>query len=669
MPYWHWRAMSAFLFGSLLISADLAAAQQSTPPTPKAADSSTMDLEQLMKIEIVVAGSKRAQQTRDVASFVSIVTAADIKEHGYRTLSAILKTLPSFYLSDDRNYTFLGVRGFERSGDYNSRVLLLVNGLRTNDNVYDEAYLGQEFSVDVDLIDRVEVIRGPSAAIYGSSAFFAVINVVTKPGASLQGSEVAVSAASYGTYAGRASYGRAFSNDVDFLVSATVADSRGQRLYFPEFADPATNNGFAAANDDHEAFHKLLATASKGNFSFQASNSSREKGIPTAAFGTIFNDNRSRTWDGLSLASASYNRSFAQSSLSTRVYGGHWTYEGDYAYQPLDPPNRDEDVGEWWGVDVDATHSLSRHLFTVGGEFQDNFRQDQKNFDANPYVLYTDVRSNSTRWGMFVQDEIKLLDPLTLYAGIRLDRYQGFGSATSPRLGLIYTPDTATTVKLLAGRAFRAPNEYELHYVSSLYEPNPALKPEHIETLELIAERFIGGGVQVSASTFRNRLSALINQRIDVSNNNMFIFENADAIESKGVEMGIRVNRGHGPTGQLTYALQKTEDRKTGVELTNSPRHMAKLELRAPINVSNFTAGVDAQYVSGRRTIAGSVAPGQTITNLSLLAPLALRRFDLSATVYNLFAVKYGVPGSDEHVQNIIQQDGRSFRVQTTLHY
>jgi iron complex outermembrane receptor protein len=96
---------------------------------------------------------------------------------------------------------------------------------------------------------------------------------------------------------------------------------------------------------------------------------------------------------------------------------------------------------------------------------------------------------------------------------------------------------------------------------------------------------------------------------------------------------------------------------------------MAKLELLAPLNVSNITAGADAQYVSGMRTIAGSIAPGNVVTNLSLLAPLALRRFDISATIYNLFGVKYGVPGFDEHVQNIIPQNGRSFRVQTTLHY
>jgi iron complex outermembrane receptor protein len=666
IPYWQWRSAIALIAG-VLLSANLAVAQATPTPRKAVADPSTMDLEQLMKIEVVVAGSKRVQQTRDVASFVSVVTAADIKQHGYRTLSAVLRTLTGFYLSDDRAYTFIGVRGFQRSGDYNSRVLLLLNGQRSNDPVYDQAYMGQEFSIDVDMIDRIEVIRGPAAAVYGSSAFFAVINVVTKTGASLQGGEVSASAASYGTYGGRASYGKAYSNDVDVAVSASFADSKGQNFYFPEFDNPATNNGFAN-NSDHERFDKLLATLSKGNFAFQALNSYREKGSPMGAFGTLFNDNRTRTWDGLSLASASYNRSSALSSLSTRIFAGRWTYQGDYAYVAGVPPNHDGDVGEWVGASIDATHTFSRQLVTVGGEIQDNYKMQQRNFDPQPYVVYTDVRNKSVHGGVFAQDEIKLLQPLTLYAGVRLDRYEGFGSETSPRAGLIFTPDPATTFKLLAGRAFRAPNEYELHFSSTYFEPNPALEPERIETLELVAERMIGGGVQVSASTFRNRLSGLINGLVD-STNAKLQFVNADAIESKGIDVGLKINRGHGPTGQLTYSYQRTEDRGTGIELTNSPRHMAKLELLAPLNVRNITAGADAQYVSGMKTIAGSIAPGNVVTNLSLLAPLAFRRFDLSATVYNLFGVKYGVPGFDEHVQNIIQQNGRSFRIQTTLHY
>ena len=628
-----------------------------------------MDLEQLMKIEIVVAGSKRAQQSRDVASFVSVVSAPEIREHGYRTLADVLRTLPGFYVSNDRNYSYIGVRGFSRPGDFNSRILLLLNGLRTNESVYDLAYIGEEFSVDVDLIERIEVIRGPSSALYGSNAFFAVINVVTRPGSSLAGTEVSTTAASFGTYSGRASYGRTFAKDLDLLVSATYSDSKGRNLYYPEYDSPLTSNGLTNGAD-HEGFHKLLVTASKGDFSFQANTVSREKGVPIPLFASLFNDNRTRTTDELSLASLSFNHALTDSgSFSTRLHAGRYSYEGQYAYSS--GINQDLAIGEWWGLDVDAAHRLGTHqFFTVGAEYRDNYKQTQKNFDPVPYVVYSNVRNQFTRWGVFAQDEIKLAEPLVLYAGVRVDQYKGFGSAISPRVALIYTPSPKTTFKLLAGRAFRAPNMFELYYETAAiqYKANPLLKPEHIETLELIAQHFIGGGVQVSASAFRNRLTGLTDQRVDPADG-LLVFENVGEAHSRGLELGIGMNRGHGLTGELSYSLQRTEDQATGATLTNSPGQIVQLQLRSPILGSRVVAALDAQHVSERLTLVGS-AGGHTLTNFSLFAPRTLGRFDLSATVYNLFAARYGDPVSaTRYGQDIIQQDGRSFRVRTTLHY
>jgi iron complex outermembrane receptor protein len=630
-----------------------------------------MDLEQLMLIEIVVAGSKHVQQSRDVASFVSVVTSAEIREHGYRTLADVLRTLPGFYVSNDRNYSYVGVRGFSRPGDFNSRILLLVNGLRTNESVYDLAYIGEEFSVDLDLIERVEVIRGPSSALYGSNAFFAVINVVTRPGSSLAGTEVSTTAASFGTYSGRASYGSAFGNDVDVLLSATYSEGRGRNLYYPEYDATLTNNGLANGAD-HEEFRKLLVTASKGDFSFHANSVSREKGLPTGQFGALFNDKRTRTIDELRLASLSYSRAFSDgASFSTRLHTGRYSYTGEYAYYAGIAPNEDLAVGEWWGVDVDATHKIgSRQFLTFGTEYRDNFRQTQTNFDPDPYALYTDVRSEFTRWGVFAQDEIKLADPLVLYAGVRVDQYKGFGSATSPRAALIYTPSPTTTFKLLAGRAFRAPSVYELYYESAYikFKANPLLKPEHIETLELIAQRFIGGGVQISASAFRNRLTDLTDQRLDPADS-MLVFQNVGEAHSRGLELGLGVNRGRGLTGQLSYSLQRTEDRATGTTLTNSPGQMVQLQLRSPIVGTGVVAALDAQYMGERRTNAG-FAGSHTLANFSLFAPRTFGRFDLSAAVYNVFGARFGDPvAADTYVQDIIQQDGRSFRVRTTLHY
>jgi iron complex outermembrane receptor protein len=661
--------MSPVLIGCVLISASLAVAQQPTPPPKPAIDTLTNDLEQLMKIEIVVAGSKRAQESRDVPSFVSVVDAAEIREHGYRTLADVLRTLPGFYVSNDRNYSYIGVRGFSRPGDWNSRVLLLLNGVRTNESLYDLAYIGEEFSVDVDLIDRVEVIRGPSSALYGSNAYFAVINVVTRAGNSLAGTELTTSAASFGTYSGRASYGRTFNNGLDLLVSGTYSDAKGRNLFYPEFDAPATNNGFATGGD-HEEFHKLLVTASKGDFSFQANTVSREKGVPTGAYATIFDDKRNRTTDDLSLASLTYHRAFSNAaSFSTRLHAGRYTYDGEYAYFPNQLPNRDVSIGEWVGLEVDAARKIgARQFLTVGAEFRDNFKQFLTNFDPEPYVLYSETRNSSMREGVFAQDEIRLADPLMLYAGVRLDHYDGFGFATSPRLALIYTPTPATTFKLLAGRAFRAPNEFELYSVSPGFTSNPTLGPEHIETLELIAQQYISGGIQISASAFRNRLTDLIEQRLD-SVNNLYVYGNLASTHSQGLELALDVNRRHGLAGQLSYSLQRTEDGSTGRTLTNSPEQMVQARLRSPILGTRVIAALDAQYMSDRRTVAGNVAASHTLTNFSLFAPRTLGRFDLSATLYNVFATRYSDPVPDGFVQDVIPQDGRSFRVRTTLHY
>ena len=129
-----------------------------------------MSLDQLLDAEVVYAASRRIQTLREAPSAVSVVTAADIRAHGYRTIAEALRSLPSFYVTEDRRYSFVGVRGFNRPGDYGARILLLLNCLRSNDALYEQAYVGQDFIVDIDLVERIEVVRGPSAAICTGAA-------------------------------------------------------------------------------------------------------------------------------------------------------------------------------------------------------------------------------------------------------------------------------------------------------------------------------------------------------------------------------------------------------------------------------------------------------------------------------------------------------------------
>jgi outer membrane receptor for ferrienterochelin and colicins len=521
------------------------------------------------------------------------------------------------------------------------------------------------------MVERVEVIRGPSAAIYGSSAFFAVINVVTKKGNDAEGAQLAASASTFGAYAGRVSYGHAKENGLDLLLSASYAEADGpRRLYFAEFDDPATNNGMVERADD-EGHRKLLASASKGPFSLNAAHTFREKRVPTGSYGTLFNDPRLRTSDQLTLTSLGYSRPNANgTSIAAKVHVGQYHYHGAYPYDASTPANQDDARGEWWGLDLDAARSLfRRHLLSVGLEYRDNYRQDQHNYDPEPYAVWIDEQRNSRRLGAFAQDELKLLDALTLYLGVRVDWYDTFGRATSPRVGLIYLPDEATTIKMLFGRAFRAPNEYELHYGGlGLYKTNPSLQPEKIETLELVGERVLGRTLRASVAGFRNRISDLITLTQDPADD-LFVFRNAEAIDSDGLEVALDANRGRGVSGRLSYALQRSRDHESGIVLTNSPRHMAKFQLGAPLPINGISAGLTTYYMSSRRTLAGHKADGHAVTNFTLRTPKPLGRLVISASVYNLFDVRYGDPGSEEHSQDIIEQNGRTFRVKASVQF
>ena len=226
-----------------------------------------LDLTDLMKVEVqsVFGASKFLQKVTEAPATVSVVTARDIALYGYRTLGEILRSAPGFNVTSDRNYSYLGVRGFQRPGDYNSRILILVDGHRMNDPIYNQAYIGTEFALDVELIDRVELIRGPSSSLYGTNAFLAVINVVTKKGESLRGLRLSGDAGSQGTGRGHAAFGVRFDNGLDVMISGSRYASQGQRrLYFPEFDDPSTNNGLAEDLDADATYRTYGALSFKG---------------------------------------------------------------------------------------------------------------------------------------------------------------------------------------------------------------------------------------------------------------------------------------------------------------------------------------------------------------------------------------------------------------------
>jgi outer membrane receptor for ferrienterochelin and colicins len=653
----------------LVALATSAAAQQPTE------DLTAKSLEELMTIEVasVYSASKYLQKVTEAPSSVSIVTAEQIQKYGYRTLAELLRSVRGFYGTNDRNYSYIGVRGFARPGDYNTRVLLLVDGHRLNDNVYDQALLGTEFPIDVDLIERVEIIRGPSSSLYGTSAFFAVINVITKRGRDLKGVEASGEMASFGTYKGRFSYGNKFEKGLEVLLSGSYYDSRGpKRLFYPEYADPAHNYGIAEQADDDQS-KSLFGQVAFRQFSLRGVYGVREKGIPTGAYDTLFNDPRTRTIDRRGYLDLQYERTFSnQLGLLVRTHYDRYNYDGTYVYDPTESEagqlsiDIDQSRGEWWGGEVQLSKVLLRkHKVTAGTEYRDNLRQNQSNYEIFSGTQNIDDRRKSKNIAFYLQDEFALRENVKLSAGVRHDQHVLFGGATKPRLGLIYQPAAQTTLKLLYGEAFRAPNNYELYYYGSDNKEKPSLRPEEIRASEIVLEQYLGGHVRLSASGYVYRIKGLISQRSDPSDGTI-LFRNTERVESRGLELELDSKLAGGLEGRIGYTLQDTYDRQTRHALSNSPRHLGQFNLLTPLLKKKIYASLELQYLSPRKTLKETATEAVWLSNFTLFSQKLVRGLDLSFSVYNLLNQRYGDPGSEEHRQNTITQNGRHFRLKLT---
>ncbi len=623
-----------------------------------------------VEVDSVYGASGFKQKVTEAPASVTIVTSEEIQKYGYRTLADILRNVRGFYVTNDRNYSYLGVRGFGLPGEYNNSIALLIDGHRMNDNIFDGAILGTEFPLDVDLIDRVEVIRGPNSSLYVASAFLGVINIITKRGRDLPKVSAAGSAASYGTYKGRLSYGKTFTNGLELLASTSFSDSHGQdQLFFKEFDTPATNNGIAV-NADGDESHQLFANVSWRGFALQGLYGSRDKGIPTASFGTVFNVTGTRTIDARGYLDLQYDRQLGRGwNLTNRTFYDQYNNDGNYVYDYSGsggPPrvlNKNFAHGKWWGDELTVSKQLfARQRLSVGFEYQDNFEQNQGNYDVQPFVQYFADSRTSSIFSAYAQDEIHLRGDLVLDLGLRYDHYSTFGGTTNPRAALIYNPWERTTFKFLYGQSFRAPNLFELDYNAPGNEANPSLRPETVKTMELVWEQYFASHFRMTVSGFYYPIHNLIGEQVDTATGNA-VFRNAGTLDLQGVEFELARKLPRGLEGTVSYSFQDAVNTTTRIPLTNSPKHLIQASLSASLIKQKLFLSMDLQYVSRRTTLTGQSAASYVVPNVTLFSRNVLKGWEVSASLYNVFNQKYADPAGNGLAEDTIIQDGRSFRI------
>jgi len=625
-------------------------------------DLTLLSIEQLLAVQITGA-SKYSQKQTDVAAAVSVITREEIIDNGWRNLTEAINSLPGVYSTYDRQYTYIGVRGFGLPGDYNTRVLITINGNRINDSVYDQALMGNGFPVDIDLIERIEFIPGPGGAIYGQNAMLGVINVVTRKGTNLHGTELAVSYQSpQNAGTARVSWGQPLNNGGAILLSASTLTSQGQDLHyqFPGSQTGVTEGIAKGLDGEHNS--RLYTRIEQGPWMADATYMDRSKPDPVA---TYFADplvagqyERDRDL----FAQLTYNDAVANNvTLSARLFYGQTRYTGQYFFSSV--PYQYGSNSEWVGTELNLLFTQwQHHKVMVGMEYQDNLHQDQTVVSVTDYNFL----ETSHRIGAFAQDEWMLSETLSTTLGVRIDQNSAADTETNPRVGLIWQADPATTLKALYGSAYRAPNAYEQYYQSSSTITNPSLQDEQIHTLEFTGEHRFAPDLKATVSLYQWDLKDLLAYQIDPVSG-LSQMQNVGNVQARGVEISADKTWDWGARLRGSVSIQHSSFVNPDHSLDNSPNPLAKLNFTIPWDTAGLKLGGDLQYNGDRLDLTGGTVKGYWLSTLNLTADNWVNGLQVSLGLYNLFNTQYAQPAGPSNWQNTLQQDGRQIRIKAVF--
>lgn len=655
-----------------MIGAAIGAACLAFTPVARAqepgSDGTMLSLDSLLNTKVSSA-AKYAQTSRQAAASVTIVTQEEISRYGYRTLADLLAGVRGFYLTNDRTVRGLGTRGFSPPSDFNNRFVLLIDGHTVNDDLWGQAPIDAQLAFDMATLERVEVIRGPGAALYGTGAVFAVINLVTKTGKAIDGVQVASSVGSFGRH-GASVLAGGTGGHLDYMVSGLWEESQGQDLFFPEFAAPETNYG-VAQRLDWEHRYGFVGKARLGALTAAGRFGSRSSGLPAAGWGGAFNDPRGRRYDASGSAEVRYDGDVTpRQSLMVRAYFDRYRATGLYP-NPAGFDVHDYNAADAWGTEVAwGWDAASYSRLTIGAEFRDRIRAEEAigGFPGAPAYVMQD---GGSVFSLYAQEQVELSRRVSVLGGIRTDFHSSMGTAAVPRAAVVYDAGRGATLKLLYGEAVRVPSVIEAHLHDGAYKAGPALEPERIRTLEAVWDQRFSSWLHGSVSAFAYESENLIQSVLDPSDFLLF-FENVGQVRTRGAELELVSRMRNGFQSYGSFELAYARDELTGQRLVNSPVYLLKLGASQPVSGLNLAS--ELRREAGRRTLGGAETDPFVVANVAIsghprlggLKPLgaAGERIEFTFKIENLFNATYHVPGGPQYRQDSFAQNGRTMWAQ-----
>lgn len=609
---------------------------------------------ELSKIKISSA-SKVSEYINEVHSTVYIITKEDIKEKGYISIDDVLSDIPGFQFRNIQGFnSYIFQRGIPNQ---NNLILMLIDGVQINELNSGGFYGGNQYNLSN--VDRIEIISGPSSAVYGTNAVTGVINIITK-GALINQFEINARAGTFNTLV--ADFNYSYTNEKkDFGVRLAAMAKHTDKT---DLKGDAGDNNWSDLLNNFEKDYSVDFKINWMNFTFgtnfineKSSIATNEKSVGTIYrdFGTLWNiqflnnylNFRNKFTDNFEFSSTLYNR-------NSTVLDNTINYVLDTGQVGCYRPNN------LTGIENIIQYNIADFLSLVGGltfeyeQLAKNFSYSYSNsIDDKPEPPDKPEMEHNYLTSIFIEPKINISNSFFLTTGIRYDNSSIYDQVLTPSIGVSYNY-LNHRIRFSYSEAFRAPKPWD--YYNGL--GNSGLKSERMKTYEAALNLAFTNNYRFDIVAYRN---SFINafKKEDIGSNYRWI--NEGEINTLGFELWLRAaHENFKYSLNYTFTDSRNQDDNFIPEIS---KHTANACITYLFN-ENISLNLRANYVGERENpvLISSTNSKQVdpfIIFHSTLSLMNFKGFTIQLIARNLFNAKYY--HTSNRTPNRYRQAERSF--------
>ncbi|HUS30991.1 MAG TPA: TonB-dependent receptor [Kofleriaceae bacterium] len=622
---------------------------QDLPPLPPASEeessSATLLAASQVEEDVVVGAAKREQSLGNVASAVTVVSGDRLRRFGYRTVGEAVAGVAGVYISDNRISYSVGIRGMQVPGDFNTRILVLVDGASVNEGWGSFAGLSFDNFVSIDDVARIEVIRGPVSSLYGSNAFFGIVNIVTRSAAE---TPRAWAKASINSIWG-------VTTSAGFATGDVHQQLRGTFQQMNRLGDTSSvpDVGSGLEGDASHQYMLSLVGSYQGSFA-QVRAVQYRRDSPFAPYnGDPADPDPYNQYDKQLLVEGGHTRELSKRfTLAGRGYANLYRFT-DHINQINGIPFDDLGEAKTFGAEVRGRYELvmpNKLGVTAGTEANYNVtRSVAQQLDGTSEPA--EVPLDFAVVGVYTELDGQPTDWLGYTAGLRFDQNTKIDRSLSPRAALFLSTHEKYGLKLLYAQGFRNPSAFEGFFTDQTsFAANPDIGSERIYSGEVVAWAKPVAGLSTRLSGFYWDARDVVEQlpfTDPVTGMDQLQFQNADRFVTRGVEVEASYRNAAGwySFGGLSYQQVGAESETAPLtfgEVPNAPAIIGSVGVSTPKLGNYVHLSSEAIFVGERPTRpdvdtgdALDPAPAWVGWNGSVYVP-DLRGFDLTAGVRNI---------------------------------